>query len=76
MSQAEIDGRLAKLAEYNKSNREVLRRKVVQLVRELNGGSTTIGYGPIRVDIFVEFERSLQRLSDGQVSRALVILRE
>jgi len=76
MSQAEIERRLEGFAKLVHSDRETLRRKVGQLIRELNGGNTMVSYGPIHVDIIVQFEKQLNLLSDAKVSRALEILRE
>lgn len=78
MSLGEVNDRLARFAARinNPSERDQLRSKVQQLVRELNGGVTTVQYGPLHIDIFVQFERMLNGLSDSKVSRALQILRE
>lgn len=73
---AEIDARLARYATNNESDREVLRRKVVQLVREFNGGEMGVRFGPFTFNIASEFEQRLRGLSDAQVKHALAILRE
>lgn len=76
MSSAEIDRRLENFATRLESDREVLRRKVGKLIRELNNGESTFSYWGIHVDILAEFERRLSLLNESQVRRALDILRE
>ena len=73
---AEIDRRLALHARQVNSPREIVRRKVRSLIIELNGGTTTIRYGPFEVDIIVQLEKILADRTDADVERALAIMRE
>jgi len=74
---AEIDARLARFAGEIDSDREVLRRKVGQLLRKFNRGESKVSfYGLASIDLVVEFERRLNLMSDSEVRDALAIVRE
>lgn len=77
MSSGEIDARIARFSAQIDSDREILRRKVGQLLRKFNRGESKISlYGLASIDLVVEFERRLNLMSDSEVREALAIVRE
>ena len=66
---------LAYLESVLNRDEEVLRRKVLQLIKKFNHGSTKVSRYGITVDVFVEFERLIDQASPNQVKEALEILR-